>query len=74
MLTGFLEWSLRVVVASFILLLWSLLLWFVFDALMRLFHGPILSFEAIAVLAFLAAIAVGNWAFSLLPRRATTPV
>lgn len=74
MFTGFIEWALRVVVASFILLLWSLLLWFIWDTLMRLFHGPILSFETIAVLAFLAAIAVGNWAFSLLPIRATTPV
>lgn len=66
MVVNLLEWSLKVVVASFFLLLLSLLLWFVFDAVMRLFHGPELSFVNVAFLAFLAAIAVGNWGFSLL--------
>jgi len=40
MIYGLLEWSLKVVVASFFLLLLSLLLWFVFNAVMRVFHGP----------------------------------
>ncbi len=66
MVLGILEWAFKVVVASFVLLLLSLLLWFVFDAVMRLFRGPELSFVNIAFLAFLAAIAVGNWGFSFL--------
>ena len=66
MVYTFFDWSLKVIIASFVLLLWSLLLWFVFDTVMRLFHGPELSFVNIAFLAFLAAIAVGNWGFSLL--------
>jgi hypothetical protein len=74
MFISLLEWALKVVVASFVLLILSLLLWFVFDAVMRLFHGPELSFVNIAFLAFLAAIAVGNWGFSFLrTRAATTP-
>ena len=72
MVLGLLEWALKVVIASFVLLLLSLLLWFVFDAVMRLFHGPELSFVNIAFLAFLAAIAVGNWGFTFLQGRVTT--
>lgn len=70
-MTGFFDWGLRVVIASFFLLIWALLLWFVFDALMRLFHGPVLDYATIAVLAFLAAIAVGSWSFNILPGRGT---
>jgi hypothetical protein len=66
MVMSLLEWALKVVVASFVLLLLSLLLWFVFNAVMQLFHGPELSFINIAFLAFLAAVAVGNWGFSFL--------
>ena len=72
MVISLLEWALKVVVAAFVLLLLSLLLWFVFDALMRLFHGPELSFMDIALLAFLAAIAVGGWGFSFLRERTVT--
>lgn len=61
------EWALRVIIASFVLLLLSLLLWFLFNAVMRLFGGPQLSFVNIAFLAFLAAIAVSNWGFRFLP-------
>jgi hypothetical protein len=74
MLFSLLEWALRVIVASFVLLLLSLLLWFIWGAVMTLFHGPELSFVNIALLAFLAAIAVGNWGFTFLrARAATTP-
>jgi hypothetical protein len=48
MVLGLLEWALKVIVASFVLLLLSLLLWFVFDTVMHLFHGPELSFVNIA--------------------------
>lgn len=72
MIISLLEWALKVIIASFVLLLLSLLLWFVFDAVMRLFHGPELSFVNIAFLAFLAAIAVGNWGFTFLQGRVTT--
>lgn len=72
MIISLLEWALKVVIASFVLLLLSLLLWFVFDAVMRLFHGPELSFVNIAFLAFLAAIAVGNWGFTFLHARVTS--
>lgn len=67
MFLSLLEWALRVIIASFVLLLLSLLLWFVFDAVMRLFHGPELGFVNIAFLAFLAAVAVGSWGFRFLP-------
>ncbi len=75
MFYSLLEWALRVVVAAFALLLLSLLLWFVFDALMRLFHGPELDYSSITLLVFLAAIAVGSWGVSFLARHeaATTP-
>ncbi len=74
MVLGLLEWALKVVLASFVLLLLSLLLWFIWGAVMRLFNGPELSFVNIAFLAFLAAIAVGNWGVSFLrTRAATTP-
>ena len=72
MVLGLLEWALKVIIASFVLLLLSLLVWFVVDAVMRLFHGPELSFVNIAFLAFLAAIAVGNWGFTFLHTRVTT--
>lgn len=72
MIVSLLEWALKVVVASFVLLLLSLLLWFVFDVVMRLCHGPELSFVNIAFLAFIAAVAVGNWGFSFLRTRAAT--
>ncbi len=69
MMINLLEWALRVVAAAFALLLLSLLLWFVFDVLMRLFHGPELDYSSIALLAFLAAIAVDGWGVSFLARR-----
>jgi hypothetical protein len=72
MVFNLLEWALRVIVASFVLLILSLLLWFVFNAVMTLFHGPELSFINIAFLAFLAAVAVGNWGFSFWRTRAVT--
>ncbi len=67
---GLLEWALRVVLATFILLLLSILLWFVWNALMGVFHGPTLSYTDVAIIA--AIVSVGNWGFSLLSRRATT--
>ncbi len=75
MFYSLLEWALRVVVAAFALLLLSLLLWFVFDAVMRLFRGPELDYSSIALLVFLAAIAVGGWGVSFLSHRGngTTP-
>ncbi len=72
MVISLLDWAFRVVVAAFILLLLSLLLWFVFNAFMKVFHGPELSFFDIALLAFLAAIAAGNWGFTFLQARAVT--
>jgi hypothetical protein len=63
-----------VVIASFFLLLLSLLLWFVWNTVMSVMHGPELSYINIAFLAFLAAIAVGSWGFSFLPARAAAPV
>jgi hypothetical protein len=72
MLFNLLEWALKVVVATFFLLLLSLLLWFVWNALMNLFHGPELGFESVALFAFVGAVAVGSWSFSLLHSR-TTP-
>ncbi len=71
MFISLLEWALHVIVASFVLLLLSLLLWFVFNAVMTLFHGPQLSFINVAFLAFLAAIAVGGWGISFLRARTT---
>ncbi len=67
---GLLEWALRVVLATFVLLLLAILLWFVFDALMGVFHGPQISYGEVAVVA--AIVSVGNWGFSLLRRTATT--
>jgi hypothetical protein len=61
-------WALRVVIATLVLLLVSLLLTFVWDVVMTLFHGPRLDFTTVAVIA--AIISVGNWGFSLLSRRA----
>lgn len=72
MIISLLEWALKVIIASFVLLLLSLLLWFVWGAVMRLFHGPELSFVNIAFLAFLAAIAVGNWGFTFLHAHVTS--
>ena len=73
MMFGLLEWALRVVIATFILLLLSILLWFVWNALMGVFHGPVLSYSEVAVIA--AIVSVGNWGFTLLRGRAaaTTP-
>jgi len=74
MIINLLEWALKVVVAAFVLLLLSLLLWFVFDAVMRLFKGPELDFFSVALLAFVAAVAIGNWGISFLhTRTAPTP-
>jgi hypothetical protein len=69
------DWAARTVVAAFVLLLLSLLLWFIWNVFMRLFHGTELGFFDIALLAFLAAIAVGSWGVSFLPqpRARTTP-
>jgi hypothetical protein len=72
MVMNLLEWSLKVVIASFFLLLLSLLLWFVWNTVMKVFHGPELSFIDVAFLAFLAAIAVGSWGFSFLQTRVVT--
>jgi len=68
---GLLNWALRVVLATFILLLLAILLWFVWNALMGVFHGPSLSFSEVAVIA--AIVSVGNWGFSLLRGHAATP-
>jgi hypothetical protein len=70
MFFSLLEWALRVVIATFVLLLLAILLWFVWDALMGVFHGPSLSYVDVAVIA--AIISVGNWGFSLLQRRQAT--
>ena len=69
MFFSLLEWALRVVIATFVLLLLSILLWFVWDALMGVFHGPQVGFIDVAVIA--AIISVGTWNFTLLQRRAT---
>ena len=68
MLFGLLEWALRVVIATFVLLLLAILLWFIFDALMSVFHGPHVDYVSIAVIA--AIVSVGNWGFRLLSRPA----
>ncbi len=62
--------ALRAVIATFVLLLVSILLWFVWNVVIGLFHGPTLSFIDVAVVA--AIVSVGNWNFSLLQRRAPT--
>jgi tryptophan-rich sensory protein len=69
MVLSLLEWALKCVIATFFLLLLSLLLWFVWNTVMSVMHGPELGFINIAFLAFLAAIAVGSWGFSFLPAR-----
>jgi hypothetical protein len=61
MIINLLEWALKVVIASFILMLLAILLWFVFNAVMSVFHGPQLGFYDIALLAFIAAVAVNGW-------------
>ena len=72
MLMTVLEWAVKVVIAAFILLLLSLLLWFIWGVVMRLFHGPELDFFNIALLAFLAAIAAGSWGITFLRERTVT--
>ncbi len=70
MFMSLLEWALHVVLATFVLLLLAILLWFVWNVIIGLFHGPQVSFIDVAVVA--AIVSVGNWGFSLLQRRAPT--
>jgi hypothetical protein len=72
MILNLLEWALRVVVASFMLLLLSILLFFVFNWVMDVTHGPQLSFFNVALLAFIASVSVGTWGISFLRARAVT--
>ncbi len=69
---GLLEGALRVVLVTFVLLLIAILLWFLFNALMRVFNGPTLGYGEIAIVVAIVSVAVGNWGFSLLRRTATT--
>ncbi len=70
MFMGLLEWALRVVVAAFILLLLSLLLWFIWGALMRVFSGPQLPFVEVAIIAAVVSVSIGSWGVTLLRKQA----
>jgi len=66
MFFGLLEWSLRIMLATAILLLLAWLLWFLFDGLMSILRGPQISYLDTAFLA--AIVSVGSWGVSLIHR------
>ncbi len=62
---GLLSWAFRVAVSAFFLLLLAILLWFVWNAVMRVFNGPELSYAYVAVIVAIVSVGAGGWTLTL---------
>lgn len=67
-----LHWAFNVVVATFVLLLLSILLWFVFNKIETLLSWPTLSYFQVALIAAVVAISAGGWTLFTFRRTTST--
>ena len=58
---GLLQWALNVVLATIFLLLFAIVLWFLWNAVMGVFHGPHLDYGIVAILVAIVAVGVDNY-------------